>query len=341
MLSLHKVHPPRSVALTPLRHRYGRRNPASSRGLLTGLENQFLDLALALPVPPSWPVYSTAIIAVTVATRLALLPVSIWGKRKSRIIEEVVVPQLEKERHDIAKSVFAKMKADRVTGDKPFLVEYHAKKCRDLLSARQKELFRLHGCQPWKTMVSPPLAQLPAFFAITIGLREIAQMPNTPFDSEAFLTLTTLAHPDPTMTLPIVLGLITMANVETSSLLMTATQKAKFEQIEKKQEAAMKEGKRLIQPGKIVKEALRGLSVVRILVASVMPGSVTLYWLTSATFGLFQTWVMDWIDYRRRKVFEASKVVEQTTTHLKVPSGGLPKGRLVRMPDDFTAPPRR
>jgi inner membrane protein COX18 len=203
-----------------------------------------------------------------------------------------VVPQLEKERHGIAKNVFDQMKADKIRGGKPFLVEYHAKKCREIvrltchcqllvfltnytslqLSARQKELFRHHGCQPWKTIAFPPLAQLPLFFGITMGLREISQMPNTPFDSEAFLTLTTLAHPDPTMTLPILLGLVTMANVETSNMLMTATQKAKFEEIEKKNEAGKKAGKVLVQPRKIVKEGLRGLSVVRILFASVAPG---------------------------------------------------------------------
>ena len=149
MLSLHKFRPPRSAALTPFRHRYGRRTPPHSRGFLTGLETEFLDLALALPIPPSWPAYSTAIIVVTVVTRFALLPVSIWvrslattrgillivtqGKRKSRIIEEVVVPQLEKERHVIAKNVFEQMKVDKIRGDKPFLVEYHAKKCREIV----------------------------------------------------------------------------------------------------------------------------------------------------------------------------------------------------------------
>lgn len=121
-------------------------------------------------------------------------------------------------------------------------------------------------------MAFPALAQLPFFFGITIGLRDIAQMPNTPFDSEAFLTLTTLAHPDPTMVLPIVLGLVTMANVETSNLLMTATQRARLEQMEKKREAAKQAGKTMFVPGAIIKDVLRGLSVVRILVASVVPG---------------------------------------------------------------------
>jgi hypothetical protein len=46
---------------------------------LQGLSHEFLDLAFALPLPPSFPPYSTTIILVTVFTRLVLtLPVSIW-----------------------------------------------------------------------------------------------------------------------------------------------------------------------------------------------------------------------------------------------------------------------
>ena len=40
--------------------------------------------------------------------------------------------------------------------------------------------------------------------------------PPTAFDSESFLTLTSLSHADPTFALPIALGLITLANVELS-----------------------------------------------------------------------------------------------------------------------------
>lgn len=58
------------------------RNPPSSRrSFLTGLGNEFLDLALALPLPPGTPAYATTIILVTVATRAALLPIAIWVRR--------------------------------------------------------------------------------------------------------------------------------------------------------------------------------------------------------------------------------------------------------------------
>ncbi|KAJ2936708.1 hypothetical protein H1R20_g388, partial [Candolleomyces eurysporus] len=275
MLSLHKFRPVSgltSVAHSPLLRRHAQRpGPRNKRFLLTGLGTEFLDLAIGLPIPPSWPAYSTGIVLVTLVTRFALLPVSIWGKQKSRIIEEVIVPQLAQEKPAVEKRVFEQMKADKIRGDKPFLIEYHAKKCHEIMKAKRSELFKKYGCQPWKTLAIPPLVQLPPFVAITMVLRQLSESP-TPFDSESFLTLSTLAHPDPTMTLPIVLGVITMANVESSNWLMTATQKENMQLIEKKREAARAAGKRVIEPGNIIKTALRGLSVVRILIASMMPG---------------------------------------------------------------------
>jgi len=121
-------------------------------------------------------------------------------------------------------------------------------------------------------MILPPLSQLPVFIGFTIILGRLSQDP-TPFDSESFLTLTTLAHPDPTMTLPIILGLITMANVESNNWLMNAAERAKLRRLEQeKARRIAEEGKKSIELGKVVKTALRGLSVLRIIVASVTPG---------------------------------------------------------------------
>lgn len=63
-----------------------------------------------------------------------------------------------------------------------------------------------------------------------------------------------------------------MANVESSNWLMTATQKENMQLIEKKREAMRAAGKRILEPGQIIKTSLRGLSVFRILIASMMPG---------------------------------------------------------------------
>lgn len=81
----------RRVRLPPLHHRCSRLPPRpshdvprrSQRTLFTSavetLSEGFLDLAIALPFPPSLPHYSTTIILLTVVSRLAFtLPISIW-----------------------------------------------------------------------------------------------------------------------------------------------------------------------------------------------------------------------------------------------------------------------
>lgn len=121
-------------------------------------------------------------------------------------------------------------------------------------------------------MIIPPLVQLPVFVGITLVLNRLSQDP-TPFDSESFLTLTSLAHPDPTMTLPIVLGFLTMANVESNNWFMGAAEKEQRRLAEALEAKRAKENNQLrIQPGKIVKTAMRGLSVFRIVIAAMTPG---------------------------------------------------------------------
>ena len=53
-------------------------NSSSRRFFVQDVCNGFLDLAIALPLPPSLPPYSSAIILVTIVSRFALLPISIW-----------------------------------------------------------------------------------------------------------------------------------------------------------------------------------------------------------------------------------------------------------------------
>lgn len=52
--------------------------PSDRRHFIQGLCNEFLDVAIALPLPPSLPAYSTTIVLVTVITRLGFLPLAIW-----------------------------------------------------------------------------------------------------------------------------------------------------------------------------------------------------------------------------------------------------------------------
>jgi hypothetical protein len=51
---------------------------SNRRYFVQGLCDGFMDLALVLPIPHSLPPYSSTIILLTIVTRLALLPISIW-----------------------------------------------------------------------------------------------------------------------------------------------------------------------------------------------------------------------------------------------------------------------
>lgn len=121
-------------------------------------------------------------------------------------------------------------------------------------------------------MLAPIVPQIPVFILLSVVFGRLS-LPPTPLDSESLFTLTSLASPDPTMALPILLGVITMANVESSNWVLSAEerreQRAKEEQNEKKR---LEGGQRTISPKKAIKYSLRILSLVRIAFAAIMPG---------------------------------------------------------------------
>jgi mitochondrial inner membrane protein COX18 len=105
----------------------------------------------------------------------------------------------------------------------------------------------------------------------TAVLGRLSQSP-TPFDSESFLTLTSLAHPDPTMTLPVVLGIITLVNVESSRWWMTEEEKEREKKVNQWNAEKRAQGHTIIEPKKHVQSVLRLLSVGRILLGALVPG---------------------------------------------------------------------
>jgi len=287
------------------------------------LKDGFLDLATALPLPPSWPAYSTTIILCTVLTRLALtVPFSVWSKRRQWRAEEEALPRLQSEVPGIAKRVLECMKKDKVRGTKEELQAVHRVRMKEAVATRRKELFAEHRCQPVTTMVIPPLTQLPVFIGGSVVLAHISQHP-TPLDSESFLTLSTLVHPDPTVALPIALGFITLANVESSRWFMTDQQREREVKVQKWREEKIAKGETVIQPQKIIKSALRLVSVGRILVAAMVPGGVVLYWVTSAAFGLIQTWLFDYWELQRKRRLAALASTQPSTLSSPVSSSAI------------------
>jgi inner membrane protein COX18 len=124
-------------------------------------------------------------------------------------------------------------------------------------------------------MLIPPLTQLPVFVGSSVLLSRLSSQPPSSaasFDAEAFLTLTSLAHADPTAALPIALGVITLANVESSKWFVSAEAK-EHEDAERRRVAEKRAGGQIVlEPRRIVQSGLRLLSVGRILIGAVVPG---------------------------------------------------------------------
>lgn len=142
---------------------------------------------------------------------------------------------------------------------------------------RRNELFSNHRCRPWVTMLVPPLTQLPLFVGSSMFISRLSQPP-TVFDSESFLTLTSLAHADATVTLPIALGIITLANVESSRWFISEAAKEREELEQKRVSEKRAQGHVVLEPRKIVQSGLRILSVGRILIGAVVPGVRSFFW---------------------------------------------------------------
>lgn len=148
------------------------------------------------------------------------------------------------------------------------------------MTQKRNELFRKYKCTPFATMLIPPLSQLPLFAITSVTLSHACQPP-TILDSEAFLTITSLSHPDPTTALPIALGLISLANVESARWWVSDVAKERLEVVRRKKEEDEKNGVREIKPRDLIQGGLRALSVGRILLGAMVPGviRVSCYWV--------------------------------------------------------------
>lgn len=157
------------------------------------------------------------------------------------------------------------------------------------ISEHQKLLFTEHRCNPTPTLAIPLITQLPVFIMSTMFFSHLstpAVASPAGLTDESFLTLTSLAHPDATATLPIVLGLVTLANVETSHWFMGAGRAARETSAEDKRKEARRkiieessngpngEKARLPLPSTrdIVQNALRMFSIARIVVGVMVDG---------------------------------------------------------------------
>jgi len=120
-------------------------------------------------------------------------------------------------------------------------------------------------------MAIPVLTQLPVFVFSSLVFSQLTQPPSI-LDSETFLTLTSLVNPDPTVTIPVLIGMITFANVESAKWFVSDAQERREEKVEKWNAEKRARGEIVIAPKEILQNALRVMSVGRILIAAVVPG---------------------------------------------------------------------
>jgi mitochondrial inner membrane protein COX18 len=189
------------------------------------------------------------------------------------------------------------------------------------------ELLRKHKCTTLPTVLVPTFTQIPLFVGLSVVFNRACQRP-TPLDSESFATLTSLAHTDPTMTFPVALGLLTLANVESAKWTLNPERKERELKVEKWVADKRAKGEMVIRPADAIRTGLRLVSIGRIIVGALVPGvcfffflfvvsirrfkwcvfqGVLICWITSATFGLVQTWGFDWWERRRRLRLPATK----------------------------------
>ena len=132
------------------------------------------------------------------------------------------------------------------------------------------------------------------------------------------MSLASLSHPDETLFLPIAVGLFTFANAEASTWFMSANDRQALAVQRAKRVEDAKNGVRTFVPADVTTNALRIVSVARIVFASQAPGvsdslgsilytyapfqAVVLYWTVSSIFGLLQTWGME---FTRRKALDS------------------------------------
>jgi mitochondrial inner membrane protein COX18 len=112
--------------------------------------------------------------------------------------------------------------------------------------------------------------QIPVFVTLSSLFMQLSTLP-TPFDSESFLSISSLAHPDPLSVFPAVIGIITLANVESSVWFRRDVLDQREKRHEKKVEERRNKGERLITLPSWT-NLMRYGSLARIVVSLPMPG---------------------------------------------------------------------
>ncbi|CAN7993956.1 unnamed protein product [Ixodes hexagonus] len=158
---------------------------------------------------------------------------------------------------------------------------------RKSLKKQINNLIVRDNCHPFKSSLVIWF-QLPLWISLSVSLRNMAyMMPYQDMAAQAlFLQLSVggvlwfpnLTLPDPFYVMPVLLGISNLLNIE-------------FHELQRSQ--------RTTKVRKVLTYTLRGMSVLMIPIASIMPTDVTLYWLCSSGFALGQNLLMITPRFRR------------------------------------------
>ncbi|XP_029836166.3 cytochrome c oxidase assembly protein COX18, mitochondrial [Ixodes scapularis] len=167
------------------------------------------------------------------------------------------------------------------------------------------------NCHPFKSSLVIWF-QLPLWISLSVALRNMAyMMPYQDMAAQAlFLELSVggalwfpnLTLPDPLFVMPLLLGITNLLNIEFHALQHT---------------------KQLTKVRKVLTYTLRGMSVLMIPIASIMPTDVTLYWLCSSGFALGQNLLM--INPKFRRACRIPRTANESQTPFRDLSDRLKK----------------
>lgn len=166
----------------------------------------------------------------------------------------------------------------------------------EVLSAKERrrrrvELFRKHKCQAWKSLVLLPSVQMPLWISMSMVFRAmcgwsvLSAIPvEQGFKSDSWLWLPDLISSDPYSVLPLIIGGLSLANVEWNTINMMNAQQ---------QRSGRAKGPSGPSVPKIVSNLSR-VGVLFFMTASFQaPAAVCLYWISSSGYSFLQNVLFD------------------------------------------------
>lgn len=166
---------------------------------------------------------------------------------------------------------------------------------------RQKKLFAKYNVQMWKNAILP-LVQLPLWVTISMGIRTLTE--SRVLESNNYYWLSDVISPSLDLSLPLdslpmlipmVLGTLSLFNVEYNGNMLTSTTAS-----EAGIKTASNENSRMSRSMNSVLNISRLSCVFMMGISSQAPLLLSLYWISSQFFSLVQNTILNWLwPYRR------------------------------------------